>query len=212
MTYVMLPQDNRKNIWAFGYDDGRGHHLHDVYRPYLCSNCGRIDEQRALAEIGPQPVAEKLCGDAVFADDGPLLVTGSFIDIYSKQGFRGLQFGEMVGANDCYVASPTISVTTDWATSGLVAQEPYGLPFYLKCGEKLATADLRCVVCMRHFGVTGFPKRSAMHIPSDPLCFFTTNIQLEHQHCRHQWVFVSDDIRKALKSAKLRRVAFAPLR
>ena len=210
--YIADPEDNRTNVWLFGYDDPRlGHRLFPDYDDLVCTNCGKLDEPAAIARgINPavcvqEPDARR---DLIGTEDGQLLVSCRFADAVRRAGITGLNLLPLPGDGRFFLAQPA-TVPADLATAGVELHGPYrdtpsgGAP-YLTRIARLETADHRCVKCGRFYELCLAPALSCMALPAVRLVIFAPSFPFEKQQGTEALMYCSEDALRALKKARLR--------
>ena len=158
--YWLVPKDNRRNNWIL-YDGGRkGIAVREQYRDLCCSQCGKLDEGRAIARGLDEDLRLKTTFDINTTDDGFVYFKCDIWHQLVTLGVHGVSTIPIPGDREhlLVVPDPRLEIDVDVARSGT--------QFHRQCPQ-----------CGRFRETTFFPMLESIALPSDPLQIWGTVAQ-----------------------------------
>ena len=185
--FELLPLDGEDEIWLFSENDENDRLvLRPEYRELACDRCGKLDEARALREIGIARLEIESDRQFLGTSDEFIMVGRTFQEAYETLGLNGLEFLEVPGSSSWSVVLPSVVMDVDPALAG----------FEIHGGH--------CSRCGRAREATVGPLMASITKPEDPMSVFTANAWSESVKGRRLHLFCSEAVAQGLKRSCLK--------
>lgn len=170
-TYFLLTsRDQRQDNYVFFIEDRHGLHRRSRYDKYACTECGKINENRAIADGIDEDVLIQSHDDLVCSDDGLYLASARFALFLKEAGIAGIELIPLPGESKYEIVNPKLLVPTNREA----------------CGSRFGR---RCERCGRYREVYGIPEISAMLNPPKTMAIFASDVWLETKLARNTILF-----------------------
>lgn len=205
---LIMPRDSKKRTWIFHKEEKRNLVLYSRYEHYRCKNCGKIDEDTALASGIESNITFDFADDYVLTDDGMLCMSDRLCEIMEQHAPGDLKFVAFPHGSTHKIVRPSrpgeIPLSPNQRILGPGNIERGSLPGY----PLIMDSEERCIVCNRYFQVMGFPTLQEVSDNADPNSSVVASPMPERWRGISTWLFGRETLCNVLKAKKIRGCEF----
>ncbi len=177
--FMLTTSDSLPDVWVFREGRAGKLSIRSMYARFACPSCGKIDEAKALGDVGlPVDLALSPRADVQFSLDGWLVLKNAVVTAWEAAGVKGV---------DVVAQNAHVSVV---------------VPAFVGVDETQYESTEPCAVCGRPSERYRIPPISSMELPTDRMVVFGPRVPSEGVLGVRHLFFLSEDARKLIRKSR----------